>query len=380
MLLLKTIVLLGALQGLIVSGLLRTSGRRRPDERVSRRLLGSLIFWIALACLDIYLLHEPFWTDTLIGRILGAVIPLIVVMPLGPLIYFYVRSCVEPDFRLTRRRQRHFIPVAIDLFQHGFLLLYVIAIFVRLIPPNKYPVGVWEDYYDQYADIPRWISLTVYLFLASRYLKRQRLEPTADEGDLRRQAWLRTFLRVLWAFDLFWLAFLVPYELPKIGDELISRFDWYPLYIPMVALIYFLGAKGYFITVPSRRLPVVDKRPIPDEKLRQVIGLLRKSMETDRVWLNADLNLGKLAQYCGVTPKTMSTILNQHLGMTFTEYVNRFRVDAVKERIVLPESRQLTIAGLAYECGFNSLPTFQRTFKAITGMSPKEYILNSGSD
>jgi hypothetical protein len=51
MLLLKTIVLLGALQGFIVSGLLRASGRQRPEERVSRRLLAALIFWIALACL-----------------------------------------------------------------------------------------------------------------------------------------------------------------------------------------------------------------------------------------------------------------------------------------------------------------------------------------
>ena len=382
MLLLKTIVLLGALQGLIVTGILRASGRQRPAERLPRRLLGWLIFWIALACLDIFLIHEPFWTDTLPGRILGAVVPLIVIMPLGPLIYFYVRSCEEPDFRLTRKRRRHFIPVVLDLFQHVFLFLYVIALCVRLIPPNKYPVGVWEDYYDQYADIPRWISLTVYLALATRYLKRRRQEPASDEGDLRRQAWLRTFLRVLWAFDLFWFAFLVPYELPKIGDELIGRFDWYPLYIPMVILIYFLGAKGYFISTRHPKPLVPDKKaaplPIPDERLGQVIGLLRKSMETDRVWLNADLNLGKLAQYCGVAPKTLSTILNQHLGTTFTEYVNRYRVDAVKERIVLPESRQLTIAGLAYECGFNSLPTFQRAFKATTGMSPREFLINSG--
>lgn len=78
-------------------------------------------------------------------------------------------------------------------------------------------------------------------------------------------------------------------------------------------------------------------------------------MEDDQIWLDSDL----------------------HLGTSFTGYVNRYRIDAVKERIVLPESRRLTIAGLAYECGFNSLPTFQRAFKAITGMSPKEYILNS---
>lgn len=363
MLLLKTIVLLGALQGLIVSGLLRASCRFRTEERVSRRLLTALIFWIALACLNLYLNHEPFWTDTLAGNILAAVIPLVVVMPLGPLIYFYIRSCEEPDFRLTRRRRRHFISVVIDLFQHGFLLLFLIAIIARLISTNKYPVGTWEDYYDQYADIPRWISLTIYLGMASRYLKGRRREfVSPDQKDMRRISWLRTLLRVFWAFDLIWLAHLIPYELPKIGDELIDRFDWYPLYIPMVAIIYFLGAKGYFISTGHRKLPAPkapDKKPaqvsIPEEKLGQVIQALRKSMEDDQIWLDSDL----------------------HLGTSFTGYVNRYRIDEVKERIVLPESRRLTIAGLAYECGFNSLPTFQRAFKAITGMSPKEYILNS---
>jgi AraC-like DNA-binding protein len=42
--------------------------------------------------------------------------------------------------------------------------------------------------------------------------------------------------------------------------------------------------------------------------------------------------------------------------------------------LLRPESRSLTIAGLAYECGFNSLPTFQRAFKAMLGYSPKEFL------
>ena len=66
------------------------------------------------------------------------------------------------------------------------------------------------------------------------------------------------------------------------------------------------------------------------------------------------------------------------MDTTFNEFVNGYRVKAVKARMLLPDSRELTIAGLAYECGFNSLPTFQRAFKTTTGMSPKEYVIKSG--
>lgn len=373
----NTLVLLGALQGFIVCGLLVASARQRPPELTSRRLLALLVFLIALACLDVYLIHVSFWNSSMIGAILSAVLPLIVVMPVGPLIYFYTRSCVEPDLRLGSRERRHFYPVVVDLFQHAAALVFILAVLLGLVPGNgpfAQHFGSWLDDYNQYGDIPRWISLTIYLGMATRYLRRNRRSARlVAEGDVEHGRWPKSFLRVFWAFAIFWLLFLIPYELPQVGDALIARFDWYPLYLPMVAIIYYLGVKGYFISY--RREP--DKKgaaAIPEEKAGQLIQLLRRSMEEERLWLNADLNLTKLAQHCGAAPKLLSTVLNQHMDTTFNDFVNGYRVDAVKERLRLPESRELTIAGLAYECGFNSLPTFQRAFKAATGMSPREYL------
>jgi AraC-like DNA-binding protein len=371
---LPTIILLGALQGFIVAALLLSSARQKPEERLSRRLLASIILIIATACLDIYLEHMDWWNSSTIGSLLSAILPLIVVMPLGPLAYFYVRSLEEPHFRLTKAYRPHFYPVVIDLFQHVAVVVVIILMILGFFRKTNgvQGFGIVFDYYNQYADIPRWISLTIYLFLGTRYLKRRR-----DGG---RGGWPRTFLRVLWAFDLLWLAFNIPYELPRIGDILISRFDWYPLYIPLVVMIYYLGVKGYFISYQGESVSVVKSvvLPISGEKAGQVMSILKKSMEKEKLWLQADLNLGKLAEHCGVAPKLLSAVLNQHMNTTFNEFVNGYRVKAVKERILLPESRELTIAGLAYECGFNSLPTFQRAFKTTMGMSPKEYVIKSG--
>jgi AraC-like DNA-binding protein len=399
---LNTLVLLGALQGFIVCGLLLVSARERPAERTSRRLLALLLFLIALACLNVYLLNLGFWTSSMIGAILSAVLPLIVVMPVGPLIYFYTRSCVEPGFRLGSRDKRHFYPVVVDLFQHVAALVFILAVFLELASGNgpfARHFGSWLDDYDQYGDIPRWISLTIYLWMATRYLRRRGGDSgprpagggagaqTASGGagaqaasggavgdvGAERGAWPKSFLRVFWAFDVFWLLFLIPYELPRIGDALIARFDWYPLYLPMVAIIYYLGVKGYFISYrrePDRKNGVA----VPEEKVGPLIEVLKRSMEQERLWLHADLNLSRLAQHCGTAPKLLSMVLNQHMDTTFNEFVNGYRIDAVKERLRRADTRELTIAGLAYECGFNSLPTFQRAFKATTGMSPKEYL------
>jgi AraC-like DNA-binding protein len=368
---LDTVVLLGALQGFIVASLLRSSAVKKPEEAVSRRLLATFILLIAMCCLDVYLNHQDWWNGSTVGSVVSALLPLVMAMPLGPLAYFYIRSLEEPDFRLTKARRRHFYPVAIDWLPHAAVLVIVVLAILGFFRKTHgiQGFGVVYDDYNQYADIPRWISFTIYLVLGTRYLK--------HKG--RYSGWPRTFLRVLWAFDVLWLAFNIPYELPRIGDILIARFDWYPLYIPLVVVIYYLGVKGYFI---SYRAPVVKAvvQSIPEDKLGQVVSRLKKGMEQEQLWLQADLNLGRLAEHCGVAPKLLSAVLNQHMDTTFNEFVNGYRVAAVRERLLLPESRELTIAGLAYECGFNSLPTFQRAFKAIAGMSPKEYMIKSGNE
>ncbi len=245
---LDTVILLGALQGFIVAALLRSSARQKPEEGVSRRLLAAFILLMSLCCLDVYLEHQEWWNGSTVGSLLSALLPLIMAMPLGPLAYFYIRSLEEPDFRITKTRRRHFYTVVFDLLPHAAVLMIVGLALLGFFRKTHGVQGfgaVYDDY-NQYADIPRWISFTVYLTLGQRYLK--------GRHEAMRCAWAGIFLRVLWGFDLLWLAFNIPYELPGIGDRLIATFDWYPLYIPLVVVIYYLGVKGYFI---SSRVPVL---------------------------------------------------------------------------------------------------------------------------
>jgi hypothetical protein len=84
---LNTLILLGALQGFIVSALLYHAARTKARNALSQRLLATLILLLALACLDIFLYKQPWMTGTTAGAILSAIIPLIIIMPVGPLIF-----------------------------------------------------------------------------------------------------------------------------------------------------------------------------------------------------------------------------------------------------------------------------------------------------
>ena len=375
----NTLILLGALQGFIVSALLYfTPGAKDPGAKgpgsQSPRLLAVLIFLLALACLNIFLYKQAWTTSTTAGAVFSALVPLVIVMPVGPLIFFYVKSCIDPGFRVGRKQRVHFFPVIIDLFPHIFALLYIIAILTGIIPRNVYNFGSFIDAYDAYSDIPRWISLATYLWLSVRYMR-----AAQKDGMGKNILWPKKFVRIFAIFGGIWLLFLLPYEIPRYSDALIDTLDWYPIYLPLVFMIYWLGVKGYFIRYqythgspdPAKKAPRPTLQP---EAADQIVLALRKCMEEDQLWLNPELDLNMLSQHCHIAAKTLSMVLNQHMKTTFNEFVNEYRVLEVKNRLLRPESRSFTIAGLAYECGFNSLPTFQRAFKAMLGYSPKEFL------
>lgn len=354
----KTLILLGTLQGFIMCGLLFFSSK----NKYANQWLGGLILCITLACLNMYLGEVP-WLPALLRFILNFV-PLVIVMPIGPCLYFYVRSVTDPDFRVTRQDRRYFWPVVVDVVPQLTALIYVAGVLTGFFENNNRPWANFIDNYNVYSDIPRWLSITIYLYRSYRYLEGFNLHKN-------RLQWMKQFTGVFMAFQAVWLLYLIPYAIPQLTDSVLNAVDWYPVYIPMVILVYFLGIKG--LLMPEREEKAAPA-PLSDRLITNAVPLLKKAMEEDRVFLNPSLNLALLSVHTGLPSKTISAVLNQHLNKSFNEFVNNYRIEAFKEKISDPSFDHLTIMGLALECGFNSLPTFQRAFKNMVGMSPKEYI------
>jgi len=367
----KTILLLGSIQGFIVSSLLFFSKK----NRYSNSVLSLLIFLITLACFNLYGNYEN-WFGSSFLRLTADIIPLVVVMPFGPLLWFYVQSVLDPSFKITKKQRIHFYPVLLDLVPSLTVIIYIIGYFTGLIRGKPGPWGIFIDTYNVYADIPRWSSITIYVWLSWKYLKAYKTKLNGNlNGQTDNYRWLRQFVLAFIIFQSVWFVYLVPYVIPQFTDKILDTFDWYPIYIPMAILIYWLGIKGYII---SQRQIVADKKinaasSISSQLADKVIGSLLKAMGDDKIFLNPNLNVAILSEHTGITPRIISAVLNQHLQKSFNEFVNGYRVNEFKERILNPDMNNLTIAGIAFECGFNSQATFQRTFKELTGQSPSEF-------
>lgn len=83
-----------------------------------------------------------------------------------------------------------------------------------------------------------------------------------------------------------------------------------------------------------------------------------------------DLSLGRIAKVVNVSANYFSTLFKQATGLNFADYVARVRVEKTKNLLLNPNLR---ISEIAFEVGFQSLSQFNRSFRRVAGVSPKEY-------
>jgi AraC-like DNA-binding protein len=185
--------------------------------------------------------------------------------------------------------------------------------------------------------------------------------------------WLRQLQAAFIAFQFIWLCYLLPYILPAYTDKMVRIFYWYPIYVPLAVLIYWLGVKGYLQRQRTISGKTERQSILRADIVEKTIKTLQKTMETDLLYLDNALDLNMLSQHTDIPVKTLSAVLNQHLKLSFNDFVNHYRVAAFVERYQKTENAHLTIMGIASDCGFNSQPTFQRAFKQVMGMSPRDF-------
>lgn len=86
--------------------------------------------------------------------------------------------------------------------------------------------------------------------------------------------------------------------------------------------------------------------------------------------LTEELSLVQVARAVNTSEFYFCKLFRKSTGLTFTDYVSRVRIEAVKHLLLNPHRR---VSEAAYEAGFQSLSQFNRVFRRIAGESPSDY-------
>lgn len=112
---------------------------------------------------------------------------------------------------------------------------------------------------------------------------------------------------------------------------------------------------------------------IDEKKSRIIIRDLKKYIEAEKPYLNASLSLSNLSDIMNVSVKELSQAINQIEKSNYSQLISKYRIEEAKHLLVSPSHKHFTIAAIAYDCGFNSISSFNTVFKKITNTTPLEY-------
>lgn len=324
------------------------------------------------------------------------------ILLLSPLMYFYFLSVTNHNFVWKQKHLYHFILPGLWIFMYIFINILDFGF--------HYPFDLSED--SQYgtkgpnADLPRHVIIRIlgytsfmyYAFFTLKSLKKYRIylsENFSNTEDLDL-SWLSkiVYLIILGVFAFF---LFVIYDLITI--QFGYKTEWLAYFI--------LGITSYFISFyayqysPKKISNLKFEEIIPqlEDKLieennntftfnHQQINKLNENFEDYDLWkskiesemklnmhyLNPEVSLNDLARKLKTNTSLLSKVINNGFNQNFNDFINQYRIEAVKDKLINGEASNKTILSLAYECGFNSKATFNRSFKKLTGLTPKEFI------
>ncbi len=264
---------------------------------------------------------------------------------IGPALYFYVKSIIHPDVKAR-------------FWRLHFLVLFALSFLIGFLFPETHNPGIVGNL--------TWMAViyTIWLgyIIGTGWILRHTISKV-----FRKDEKLSSF--DFWALSVFlgnfiiWLAFKTVSYTSYIVGALSFSFIFYLLFL----LLHFRRTKG---AIFDKSLKYSNKK-IGAAEAKNLSTQLNHLMEKEKIYADADLKLSDVASKMNILPHTLSQLINDNLGKSFTTLVNEYRVQEAKDLIV--SNTQIKLEAVGYDCGFNSKSTFYSAFKKITNTTPAKY-------
>jgi AraC-like DNA-binding protein len=321
---------------------------------------------------------------------------------LGPLFYFYVRSLLADDYKLSKQDYLHFIPAGIILINvmpylfKGFDYKLAYAITVMENPANLVN-------FDYLFISPYWnfllrpLHALFYVILSVILIYKNKLnlsENNNQSGLIFKWLWMLIGVALVLYFSFF-LFSIVGFITKDYNTTSVQAY--YVLFATAVSLVVLNFSLLFF---PN----ILYGLPQLDFKLSSLKGVAKKQEETEEKrlsktfeisddklqllnnkidnyldslpYLKANFNLTMMSSDTDIPVHHLSYYFNEYMKTNFNTWKNDLKIDHVLELMKDGTYENLTLDALSKKAGFGSRSSFINSFKTKTGLTPSEYLQN----
>lgn len=140
--------------------------------------------------------------------------------------------------------------------------------------------------------------------------------------------------------------------------------------VPIACIASFLG----MTTETLVRIRETRNKTGNEQNTRILVNFIEQAIAAEQLFKIKSLSITQLAGSISMPAHLLSYVLNEHYKKRFTDFINGYRVNYVKQQLRQGrEWKQNKIEALGQEAGFASRSTFFAAFKKLEGVTPAAY-------
>ena len=307
--------------------------------------------------------------------------------------YLYIRTLLKNEVAFQKYDWLHFIPFVACLI--NYLPLYTMGATEK----SKLVALLIEDYSINYTSkdgfLPeniirgaRIIQIPIYLFFQWQLVltfNKKKIAPIYEAHKKHVLKWLTIFN---WNSSLILISVLFLFALFYFNPEIVT--SKMIIIIPALAIaIGYLILSSFLLLNPAVLFGfpnnISNNEKENASKLKVSHRLITKNYEktteellsyfkVNQPFLKTTISINEVAHALNISVSELSFIINHKFNQRFTDFVNKYRIEFVIDKIEEGFCDKFTVESLSKMAGFASKSTFNIAFKKIMNCTPTEFI------
>ena len=281
---------------------------------------------------------------------------------IGPFLYLYIKSISIKDFPFRIKQLLHLVP-------------FILVLVTDLINRKNFPLS--PDNPKHYITYCVEISVVLIQFLiyiiisfsfAQKQIKRGITEKFPKENA--NPYWIRNIVLII---SILWLIYAL-YCIQTYARLYLATRVIEALYYSLFSYwILYNELRDQKITTVNNFITRYRSSGLTTEDAGRYKSMILESMSKNELYKDHNITLGKFAKSLSLTTHVVSQVINEQLSCNFNDFINSYRVEEAKKMLRDNDMKNITVASIAYDCGFNTLSAFNTAFKKFTGLTPSQF-------